>query len=197
MISPCCVDPGHIGGSGRAQFHPLVVEHYQAGPGVRRSRLTEHVPVGLQLVDKGTRRLFGDLRLLGEFGDTNPVGVQSLTDARLGHGTAVADPLMVVLVHGQDIAIPLGVRRTMPIPNAVVVAERLWGMRFPFQPSRRFTEVEFLATDAAFTVGKGQTVCGPIHDIVLVLSDRPAGLAGLSGRTHAARWADQRRTPRP
>ena len=34
-------------------------------------------------------------------------------------GTAVADPLMDVLVHGQDIAVPLGIERTMPTAQAV------------------------------------------------------------------------------
>ena len=32
-------------------------------------------------------------------------------------GTAVADPLTDVLVHGQDIAVPLGIQRTMPVPR--------------------------------------------------------------------------------
>ncbi len=45
-------------------------------------------------------------------------------------GTAVADPLADVLVHGQDIAVPLGVPRTMPVPAAVIAAERLWKMGF-------------------------------------------------------------------
>jgi uncharacterized protein (TIGR03083 family) len=100
-------------------------------------------------------------------------------------GTAVADPLMDVLVHGQDIAIPLGMRRTMPIPAAIVAAERLWSMRFPFRPSRSFRDVAFTATDAPFAVGQGQPVSGPIQDIVLVFAGRNAGLAGLSGQTHA------------
>ena len=57
-------------------------------------------------------------------------------------GTAVADPLMDVLVHGQDIAMPLGVERTMPIPAAVIVAERVWTMGFPFNARKRFPNVD-------------------------------------------------------
>ncbi len=91
-------------------------------------------------------------------------------------GTAVADPLMDVMVHGQDIAIPLGLERTMPIPAAVVVAERLWKMGFPFNARKRFPNVAFIATDAEFSVGHGEVVRGPIQDIVMVLSGRPAGL---------------------
>ena len=91
-------------------------------------------------------------------------------------GTAVADPLMDVMVHGQDIAIPLGIERTMPIPAAVIVAERLWKMGFPFNARKRFPNVTFTATDADFSVGDGEVVRGPIQDIVMALSGRRAGL---------------------
>ena len=46
-------------------------------------------------------------------------------------GTKVVDPLLDALVHGQDIARPLGLPRTMPQDAALAVAERLWTMTFP------------------------------------------------------------------
>ena len=76
-------------------------------------------------------------------------------------GTAVADPLADVLVHGQDIAVPLGIPRTMPVPAAVIAAERLWKMGFPFNARKRFPNVTFTATDADFSVGDGDVVRGP------------------------------------
>jgi uncharacterized protein (TIGR03083 family) len=91
-------------------------------------------------------------------------------------GTAVADPLADVLVHGQDIAVPLGLPRTMPVPAAVIAAERLWKMGFPFNARKRFPNVTFTATDADFSVGDGDVVRGPIQDIVMTLSGRRAGL---------------------
>ncbi|WP_123028797.1 maleylpyruvate isomerase family mycothiol-dependent enzyme [Mycolicibacterium stellerae] len=91
-------------------------------------------------------------------------------------GTAVADPLVDVLVHGQDIAVPLGIPRTMPVPAAVIAAERLWTMGFPFNARRRFPNLTFAATDADFSVGDGDVVRGPIQDIVMTLSGRRAGL---------------------
>lgn len=94
-------------------------------------------------------------------------------------GTKPIDPLMDLLVHGQDIAQPLGLARTMPMDAAVAVAERLWGMRFPFHPARQYPGVEFRATDAAFRVGHGQRLSGPIQDIVLVLAGR-APLSALA-----------------
>jgi uncharacterized protein (TIGR03083 family) len=63
-------------------------------------------------------------------------------------GTAVADPLADVLVHGQDIAVPLGIHRSMPVPAAVIAAERLWKMGFPFNARKRFPDVTFTATNA-------------------------------------------------
>ncbi|BCI54478.1 hypothetical protein NIIDNTM18_37560 [Mycolicibacterium litorale] len=87
-------------------------------------------------------------------------------------GTTVADPLTDVLVHGQDIAIPLGVDRPMPVAAAVVAAHRLWTMGFPYHARRRFAGVALQATDADFAVGDGRLVTAPIRDIVLALSGR-------------------------
>ena len=100
-------------------------------------------------------------------------------------GTAVADPLLDVLIHGQDIAAPLGVDRPMPIAPAVAAAERLWAMGFPFNARRRFEKVSFTATDAPLRLGSGDAVTGPVRDIVLVLAGRRVGLGGLSGHTAA------------
>lgn len=96
-------------------------------------------------------------------------------------GTRVADPLMDALIHGQDIARPLGIRRCMPTEAALVVADRLWGMRFPLNPRRRFPGIRFTATDAPFSAGAGRPVAGPLDDLVLVMAGRAAGLAGLTG----------------
>lgn len=92
-------------------------------------------------------------------------------------GTAAADPLMDVLVHGQDIAIPLGVRRAMPTSAAVVAAQRVWKMGFPFNARKRFPGTAFSATDADFRVGSGNEVRAPIQDILMTLSGRRAGLS--------------------
>ena len=96
-------------------------------------------------------------------------------------GTGVADPLVDALVHGQDIAVPLGIERAMPTDAALAAADRVWTMGFPYRAAKRFAGIELEATDADFRVGQGQPAAGPISDILLVLSGRSAGLAGLSG----------------
>jgi len=96
-------------------------------------------------------------------------------------GTAVADPLMDTLVHGQDIAVPLGIDRKIPLEPAVVAAERLWAMGFPFHTRKRFPGVELVADDMDFRVGSGDPVTGAMSDILLAMAGRKAGLDGLSG----------------
>lgn len=104
-------------------------------------------------------------------------------------GTSATDPLMDTVIHSQDITRPLGIDHPMPADAALVVAEHVWRMTFPLNPRRRFPGIAFTATDADFAVGEGVQVTGPLRDIVLVLADRPAGLAGLSGDTAALAMA--------
>jgi uncharacterized protein (TIGR03083 family) len=95
-------------------------------------------------------------------------------------GTAPADRLMDVLVHGQDIAVPLGIDLPMPPDAAATVARHLWTKRFPWNPRRRLRGMTIAATDADFRVGEGRLVEAPIGDIVLLFTGRRAGaLAGL------------------
>ncbi len=95
-------------------------------------------------------------------------------------GATPADPQMDGLVHGEAIAIPLGIDRPRPAPAACVVAEHLWRMRFPMNPRRHLKGVRLVATDADFAVGDGEPVTAPIRDLVLVLSGRRRLSAGAA-----------------
>jgi uncharacterized protein (TIGR03083 family) len=85
------------------------------------------------------------------------------------------------LVHSQDIAIPLGRHVAMPTNAAVVAAERVWTSPRMFHARTRFAGYRFIATDTEWVAGAGQEVTGPISALLLLLTGRPAGLAGLSG----------------
>jgi uncharacterized protein (TIGR03083 family) len=87
-------------------------------------------------------------------------------------GTSVLQPLIEVLVHGQDIAVPLGIARPMPVEAAVEVADHLWRMRFPMKPAERVKGTRLVATDADFAVGQGRDLSAPIRDIVMILAGR-------------------------
>jgi len=100
---------------------------------------------------------------------------------RKAPGVSALEPLLDVLVHGQDIAIPLGRERPMPLSAARMAADRVWPDLFPFRAGRRFAGISFTATDCSWTAGEGTAVRGPISAILLVLTGRPAGLPQLSG----------------
>lgn len=87
-------------------------------------------------------------------------------------GTTEMEPLIDVLVHGQDICVPLGIERPMPTDAAVAAAQRVWGMGFPFRARKRLAGVRLVATDADFAVGEGRTVSAPIGDLLLMLTGR-------------------------
>jgi uncharacterized protein (TIGR03083 family) len=88
--------------------------------------------------------------------------------------TKEVDPLLDVLIHTQDICVPLGIDRPMPVDAAVAVAERLWHMKFPFAPERDLPGYRFVATDADFAVGPqwGAPREAPIRDIVMMFARR-------------------------
>ena len=95
-----------------------------------------------------------------------------------------------VLVHGQDIALPLGRTRRMPRDAAATGATRVWTMGWPFWARRRLRGLRLVATDVGWTAGAGHEVSGPIDVLLLLLTGRvDAALPRLSGPglTHLAR----------
>jgi uncharacterized protein (TIGR03083 family) len=96
--------------------------------------------------------------------------------------TSELDPLMDALVHGQDITVPLGIDWPMPADAAAAAAGRLWGMRFPFNPRRRFPHIEFVATDADLRLGEGRRIEAPVRDILMAFAGRPSA---ISARTQS------------
>ena len=87
-------------------------------------------------------------------------------------GTSVQQPLIELLVHGQDIAVPLGIDWPMPLDAAREAAQKLSGMTFPLNGQRRLAGIRLVATDAEFAAGEGREVQVLIGDIVMVLAGR-------------------------
>jgi uncharacterized protein (TIGR03083 family) len=100
-------------------------------------------------------------------------------------GLSPLEPLLDVLVHGQDVAVPLGRPRTMPVDAAATAATRVATTGWPF--SRAFPErarlrgLELVATDTDWSTGEGPRVEGPIQALLLLLTGRTAALERLSG----------------
>lgn len=95
-------------------------------------------------------------------------------------GTSILDPLVDVLVHGQDIATPLGIARTMPVDAAAAGATHVWTRSFPFAARRRLHGLHLEATDIDWSRGEGHLVRGPIQSLLLLLTGRTP-TATLSG----------------
>lgn len=87
-------------------------------------------------------------------------------------GTSVAQPMIELLVHGQDMTVPLGLDYPMPTAAAVEAAKRLARMKFPINAARRIDGIRLVATDADFAAGNGDEVRAPIADIVMMLAGR-------------------------
>jgi uncharacterized protein (TIGR03083 family) len=85
------------------------------------------------------------------------------------------------LVHGQDIAVPLG--RTLPIPPglAAIAADRVWSRPRMFHARRKLASYRLVANDAPWAAGQGAEISGPIGALLLLLTGRPAALPQLSG----------------
>ena len=107
------------------------------------------------------------------------------------------EPLVDVLVHGQDIARPLGRDRPMPTAAAAAAAQRACDMRFPFRARKRLAGLRLAATDIDWTVGSGAPVKGPIAALLLLVTGRDAAVEQLTGDgVRALRRQEETRRPR-
>jgi uncharacterized protein (TIGR03083 family) len=114
----------------------------------------------------------------GEYADL----LRAMTGSRKkAPGITDLEPLIDVLVHGQDIALPLDRVRPMPASAAAAAATRAWSMGRPFHAERKLTGLRLAATDHPWQAGQGPVVEGPIAAILLLITGRPAALSRLSG----------------
>lgn len=89
--------------------------------------------------------------------------------------------LLDVLVHTQDIAIPLGRRHDMPVEAARDSADRAWRIAFPFFARRRLAGYRLEATDCDWAVGQGASLRGPAAALLLLVTGRTALVGQLRG----------------
>ena len=95
------------------------------------------------------------------------------------------ETLTDILVHSQDIAIPLGLDLTMRPTASALAATRRWDTRGTWLTMvfRRLPldGYRLTATDTDWTRGQGPEVAGPIGALLLLLTGRDAALEHLTG----------------
>ena len=109
----------------------------------------------------------------------NTTAAQLLAELRAGIqlrrtpvGTTPADRLMDLLVHGQDIAIPLGITREMPIAAARLSLERVWTMGATFEARKQLAGNRLVANDIDWTAGEGPVIEAPVGELLLLVTGR-------------------------
>lgn len=98
-------------------------------------------------------------------------------------GVTYLETLTDILVHGQDIAIPLGRSHDMPPQAAAVAASRVLSMRWPppLPAARKVAGFRLTATDISWSAGEGPEVRAPMGAILLVCAGRLVALPELAG----------------
>ena len=100
-------------------------------------------------------------------------------------GVTALETLTDILVHSQDIAIPLGVDLPMRPSLSALAASRRWDTRETWLATVNrqlpWANYRLNATDTDWRRGQGPEVAGPIGAILLLLTGRTAALEQLAG----------------
>ena len=117
---------------------------------------------------------------------------------RKAPGVTPVEPMLDLLVHGQDLTVPLGRHRPVPADAAAVAATRAWSMNWPFRTRRGLKGLRLMATDVSWSAGSGLPVQAPIAALLLLVTGRPVDVARFEGAgaakvgRHALRPGDAR-----
>lgn len=97
------------------------------------------------------------------------------------------EPLIDIMVHTQDVCIPLGIDRQMPTDAAVTAIDRAIAInRNPMLRLRRpLRGVRLVAIDAGWSSGEGPEITGELRHLLMLVTGRDgAVLPHLTGATH-------------
>lgn len=96
------------------------------------------------------------------------------------------EPLLDVLIHTQDICIPLGIDHPMPADAVLDALDRVLQLSTgPFRLRPPFQGVRLVATDADWSWGEGETVEGELRWLLLAAAGRRAAHDRLRGTVDA------------
>jgi len=95
-------------------------------------------------------------------------------DRRTARVLDTRNALFDVIVHSQDIAVPLGREFPVPAHYSREGLQRVWSMGWPFRAKRRFAGLSLRATDTGWAVGNGPEIAGSALILLLLLTGRSA-----------------------
>jgi uncharacterized protein (TIGR03083 family) len=85
------------------------------------------------------------------------------------------------VVHAEDIRRPLGLPHDYPEQALTRCADFYRSSNLLIGGKKRVAGLKLTATDAEWSAGEGPEVTGPMLDLLLAITGRPAGLVGLTG----------------
>ncbi len=86
-----------------------------------------------------------------------------------------------VVVHGEDIRRPLGLRGEAAADATLACLEMYKGASFPVGTKKRISGLRLIATDVDWSHGAGPEVSGPALPLLLAMTGRLAAVDALSG----------------
>jgi uncharacterized protein (TIGR03083 family) len=102
------------------------------------------------------------------------------TNQRAASGGKPITALTHVIVHGQDMCLPLGIQRHLAEAHVVPVANFV-ARSFIFRAKKHIAGLKLIATDADWFCGDGPEVRGPVEALVMMMAGRSTALEDLSG----------------
>lgn len=93
------------------------------------------------------------------------------------------EPLIDILVHTQDVCVPLGIDHPMPPDAAAAAADRVLSTPPPIRRWKPPRGVRMIATDIDWAYGAGEEVRKPMQSHLLTLTGRPTVPKGSTAST--------------
>jgi uncharacterized protein (TIGR03083 family) len=86
-----------------------------------------------------------------------------------------------LVIHGQDIALPLGIARPVPPEAGRRALDRIWRMGWPFYARRHLDGLTVRADDCGWSAGRGLEITGTAAQLLLAMTARNGAVDDLRG----------------
>ncbi|SDE03018.1 maleylpyruvate isomerase family mycothiol-dependent enzyme [Rhodococcus tukisamuensis] len=160
-----------------------VAGHVIAHPQTRLRDFRDAVPLLIRAHGSYSKTIYAQGKLVSDRPTAEIVADFDRLDGSRGHppGTPVRFALIEILLHTQDIALPLGRAHAMPPVAAACAAGLVRPLASSMGVRHKVSGVRMVATDVEWSAGKGALVQGPMQQLLLAMAGRPADRTQLDG----------------